>query len=250
MVLKNSLYIIYTLIFISLLITWFIDLFYIDAIVAKVIYNRDSEFGKWVRDYSQYPPIMFSFIFLVILLKIKSVPISDKNRKILKEVALTWLITLFVGVLFVINVILKQEADRPRPKVTHILSVEGEGFYKVLNDAPEEISGKSFPSGHSSMGFLLAAPFFILILRRRYLLSAACLSLGLCFGSVIGYGRMVLGAHFFTDVYWAGVVVIVSSMLAGLVVICRSEDRFLILSDKKYNKVKIHIKKLKRILTF
>ncbi|HAG52182.1 MAG TPA: hypothetical protein DCL21_00145 [Alphaproteobacteria bacterium] len=250
MLLKNSTFLIFSIILVSLLMTWFVDSFYLDAIVARMIYDRESAFGIWVRDYSQYPPIVFSVMLLVIIIKINQVPLSKENRKILRESSLAWLITLFLGVLFTINVTLKLGAERPRPKSTHILVDGGRSFQAVLEDGPEGTEGKSFPSGHSSMGFLLASPFFLLLLRKRYLLSASVLVAGVSFGGFIGYGRMILGAHFFTDVYWAGIVVLVSSIVAGLIVLYKSEDKFLVLSEDSHKKLYLRLEKLKRVLTF
>jgi len=79
MLLKNSLYLVFSVVFVSLLMTWFVESYYLDAVVARLVYNRESVFGIWVRDYSQYPPIVFSVIFLIIILKINQVPIVKEE---------------------------------------------------------------------------------------------------------------------------------------------------------------------------
>ena len=250
MLFKNSMYAIFCIILVSLLLTLFVDVFFLDAVVARLVHDTSSEFGRWVRDYSQYPSFVLSFIFLVSLIKIKQVPLSEDNKKLFKEVSLAWLLTLFIGVLVVINATLKLGAERPRPKVTHILVDDGMHFQKILADGDENTTGKSFPSGHSSMGFLFASPFFILLLRGKYLLSIISISTGLIFGGVIGYGRMILGAHFFMDVYWAGVVVLVSAIISGLIVLYLSEDKNLVISQQTERKLNLALQKVKTSLTF
>lgn len=63
------------------------------------------------------------------------------------------------------------------------------------------------------------------MLRRRWpALAYALLVAGLAWGGVIGYGRMVAGRHWLTDIVWsAAVVLAVGSVLAHLTVAWRSE---------------------------
>jgi membrane-associated PAP2 superfamily phosphatase len=53
------------------------------------------------------------------------------------------------------------------------------------------------------MGFYLMAPAFVLY-RRRTGWAAAFLLFGLIAGGTIGLARMAAGAHFASDIVWAG----------------------------------------------
>jgi membrane-associated PAP2 superfamily phosphatase len=63
-------------------------------------------------------------------------------------------------------------------------------------------NGQSFPSGHAATAFYLLTPFFIF---RRHARARAVgfLVLGLSYGALMGYARMVQGDHFASDVLWS-----------------------------------------------
>lgn len=63
-----------------------------------------------------------------------------------------------------------------------------------------------FPAGHASAGFALMAFYFVGRARRQPLLAWAGLATGLVAGSLLGFGRMLQGAHFLTHTLWAGLV--------------------------------------------
>jgi membrane-associated PAP2 superfamily phosphatase len=103
-----------------------------------------------------------------------------------------------------VNEVFKEHWGRPRP---HQLSVfEGTKDYlpPLVPGATNE--GKSFPCGHSSVGYALVV-FVLIWLRRRPWLAAASLGVSLVVGSLLGAGRVVAGDHFLSDVIWSGVIV-------------------------------------------
>lgn len=63
--------------------------------------------------------------------------------------------------------------------------------------------GRSFPSGHSSVGFALLALWFIWR-RERPDWALWGLGAGLLFGYAIGLARISVGAHYLSDVIWSG----------------------------------------------
>jgi len=80
-------------------------------------------------------------------------------------------------------------------------------YTKLLEPAPPAAApGHCFPAGHASTGFSLLAFYFAGRARRSPRLARAGLILGLSAGLVLGFGRMLQGAHFLTHVLWSGVV--------------------------------------------
>jgi membrane-associated PAP2 superfamily phosphatase len=80
-------------------------------------------------------------------------------------------------------------------------------YTKLLEPAPPAAaSGHCFPAGHASTGFSLLAFYFAGRARCSPRLARAGLILGLSAGLVLGFGRMLQGAHFLTHVLWSGVV--------------------------------------------
>lgn len=111
------------------------------------------------------------------------------------------LLTLAFGAGLIVHAALKDHWGRPRPK--QIEEFGGQQafrpFYKPNFFSQTEPS-KSFPSGHSSMGFL----FFSLAivgqrLRQRWLVWIG-IGTSLILGGLLGYTRIAQGGHFFTDI--------------------------------------------------
>jgi len=65
--------------------------------------------------------------------------------------------------------------------------------------------GRCFPGGHASGGFALMGFYFALYLRRRKLAYWA-LGIGFTYGFVLGFGRLMQGAHFLSHNLWASII--------------------------------------------
>lgn len=112
--------------------------------------------------------------------------------------------TSVLGPGLLVNEVFKEHWGRPRP---HQLAVfEGTKDYLPPLVPGESGGGKSFPCGHSSVGFALVV-FTLVWLRRRPWLAAASLGVALVVGGLLGAGRIVAGDHFLSDVIWSGVMV-------------------------------------------
>ncbi len=127
----------------------------------------------------------------------------------------TFLVLLLIlGPGLLVNTVFKEHWGRPRPREI----VEFGGTKQFLQPWQKGIdgNGRSFPSGHSSAAFYMAAPY--LIYRRRDRRRAyAWLSSGLLFGVVMSIARITQGAHYLSDTLWAfGIVALVALVLAAL----------------------------------
>ncbi len=184
-------------------LTIFAHLLHIDAQLAAELFMPESQLGWYLRQYSQVPMIIVSVAFLIFII----IPPLRKKFPHLRQVALLWLFTLLFGAGLFVHTFLKDTIDRPRPRETALLggSQQYTGAFGIAphqqQHAHAEFSGKSFPSGHVAMAAMLMVPYFSLR-RRKPKTAAAVLSLGVAYAVLVGYGRMVLGAHFFTDVVW------------------------------------------------
>lgn len=103
----------------------------------------------------------------------------------------------------VVNTILKDNWGRPRPRET--VQFAGEQEYQspyIMSD----LGGKSFPCGHCSVGFAIigfAYWFGARNKKRFWLLSITAIVVGL----IMGLSRIVVGAHYLSDVIISGLVV-------------------------------------------
>lgn len=93
-------------------------------------------------------------------------------------------------------------------------------YTRLLEPTPGGLKpGHCFPAGHASAGFALMAFYFVGRARRQPLLAWTGLATGLVAGSVLGFGRMLQGAHFLTHTLWAGLVCWAAILILCLAVI-------------------------------
>jgi membrane-associated phospholipid phosphatase len=117
-------------------------------------------------------------------------------------------LTALLGAGLVNQVITQELADRHRPRETILIG-------QAPQNIPAELNGNSMPSGHAGIAFCLAAPFFVWR-RERPTLAKAVLATGLAAGAVVGAGRIVLGAHYLSDVLVAGAIALSMASLLAL----------------------------------
>lgn len=108
--------------------------------------------------------------------------------------------SLLLGPAIVVNMIFKDNWERPRPRQTEDFG--GPYRYHELLEKGSGNQGKSFPCGHCSVGFVFIA-FWFWWRRRRPLLGTFSLLLTLLVGTALGYTRMAAGAHYPSDILWA-----------------------------------------------
>jgi lipid A 4'-phosphatase len=117
------------------------------------------------------------------------------------------LISLLFGPTVLVNNVFKEHWDRARPR--EIMEFGGTKIFTpawVLSDQCQ--TNCSFTSGHAAAGF---APFVLFFIFRRY--SRLVLFFGVLFGMGIGYTRIIVGAHFLSDIVFSGFLVLLSALL-------------------------------------
>jgi lipid A 4'-phosphatase len=111
------------------------------------------------------------------------------------------LVTLALGPGVLTNVVLKEHWGRPRP--IDVAEFGGDEHFRPWwdprGDCPKNCS---FVAGEPSGAFWTLAPAMLVPVPWRALATGAALA----FGAAVGLQRMVSGAHFFTDVVFAGVL--------------------------------------------
>ena len=168
-------------------------------------YHALAPIWDFLYDFGVIPSVLVVAAALVVFLGGWSVIRWRRYRKIAGYLVLCMLL----GPGLLINLCLKSEWGRPRPR-----AVEQFGgrypFEPVLTLDPRS-PGQSFPCGHCSMGYYLFSVALLLGWRSRAgMLTAAGAA---AFGTLIGFARIVQGGHFASDVWWAGGLCLAISVL-------------------------------------
>lgn len=141
----------------------------------------------------------------------------------MRRYALLLLGATLLGPGLVVNGVFKEHWGRPRPHQT--LELGGTQVYVPPLAHTAGGLGKSFPCGHSSVGFTLGA-FFLIWQRRRPRLAVTALLGSIVLGALLGIGRMTAGDHFLSDVIWSAVLAwgVAGLLYYGLLRIPQWED--------------------------
>lgn len=167
---------------------------------------KDVQPWRFIYHYGNIPALALTIGALLVL---ALSPYLKKLRKLTKR-ALYLILVMAIAPGLLINVILKDNWGRPRPR--NISDFGGKHqFEKVLIVDPDS-PGKSFPCGHCSMGFYLFALYF-LFRKKRQKLASLIFIITLVWGSLIGLARIVQGGHFLSDVIWSAGLVYLTAFL-------------------------------------
>lgn len=116
-----------------------------------------------------------------------------------------------------VNSVFKDNWGRPRPRDTAHFG--GSQAYVPAFVYNSKGNGKSFPCGHCSVGFVIAAPAILLTSRRARL---ALVGVATTLGLSLGIARMAAGGHFLSDVLAAGLFTFAGIWIATLITPIRS----------------------------
>lgn len=182
-----------------------------DAALVKIAHGHGEGLAWALRQHSALPILALTLAALVFLV----LPAVRHKFPLMRQCALIWIFVLVLGAGLFNQVVMKDVVQRPRPRDTQLLGAEQAEAFSFFNKAA--LRGRSFPSGHAGAGFMLMVPFFALWPKRRKL-ALSVLVLGAAYGFFIGWGRMALGAHYLTDVIWAGALVLAAAAIATKII--------------------------------
>ncbi len=115
------------------------------------------------------------------------------------------LFSLMAGPLYMVNGVFKEEWGRARPNTVEQFSGAKKftAAWQMTNQCEHNCA---FTSGHAAAGFALCVGFFVS--RRKVWLPA-----GIALGASIGLVRIVMGAHFLSDIIFSFFLVFISSAI-------------------------------------
>jgi lipid A 4'-phosphatase len=174
-----------------------------DLRIMRRVYDLSAHWqagnlAPWVTLYNYGPWPAIAVTATALLLLAASIWIRPLRAR--WRVHAFLVLAMVLGPGLVVNTVFKDHFGRPRPH--EIVEFGGSRAFHALG-VPGKAPGRSFPSGHASMGFYFLA-FFYLNWRRSKRRALAFLAFALFFGGAIGFARMMQGDHFPSDVLWAG----------------------------------------------
>lgn len=188
---------------ILLVITALVRMFNLDMWFANQAYGgggtwtlEHNWFVQLLYHYGNLPAIIVASLAGVVWIASAFNQRLETNRQLAMFVALS----MAIGPGLLVNGIFKEYYGRPRPH--EVIAFQGQREFAPVWEPHIGEGGKSFPSGHSSMGFfwLTWGVFYWERNRRR---AIAFVVLGMVHGCCMGFARIVQGDHWFSDVVWA-----------------------------------------------
>jgi lipid A 4'-phosphatase len=162
----------------------------------------------WVQFFYRFVPIMTVVIVVGLLILLAINLIKKKAVGPFDTRAVLYLLAaLALGPGLVVHAVFKEQWGRARPRdVAEFGSDKRFTPAFAISDQCEH--NCSFVAGHPSVPFYLLA-FALVLRRRRYLVLGGAIGLG----AAVGFGRIVQGAHFLSDVIFSGIFVFLVAYL-------------------------------------
>ncbi len=154
----------------------------------------------WLLFYRSAPWITGSLAIAGVALLIRGTMRAESRR--LRLYGAYILLCVMIGPGLIINLALKDHWGRARPR--QLVEFGGSSEYSQPL-VPFHASGKSFPCGHCSVGYLYGLGWWVW--RRSHPRGAAAsLIVGLIIGTLLGIGRMTDGGHYLSDAVWSALI--------------------------------------------
>ena len=159
-----------------------------------------SALAEFLYHYGPWPGIVFGIGCLVLC----GATSLLMRLAVWRKEMLFLTLAVLIGPVILINGTLKPGWDRPRPVSIEVFG--GRHQYVPPGVIGGYEKGRSFPSGHASMGYVFLLPAFLLL--RKYPQAAATVfAVGFLLGAGIGLSRVAEGRHFLSDIVWSGAIV-------------------------------------------
>jgi len=179
----------------------------LDLDIAALFYNPKTHaflswYQDWVENVRDAASLLITLLAAPAFLAVLGKLVMPSQRMLIGgRAALFLIVTLALGPGIIANGIFKQHSARMRPE--SITQFGGAGPFTPWWDPRGPCTENcSFVAGESSGAFWTLAPAALAPPQWRVIAYGGAMA----FGAAMGVLRMVAGAHFFTDVVFAGVI--------------------------------------------
>ena len=178
----------------------------IDLYVSNLFYSPENTFTYehlLISDIFYYGVTYLANIIIIssLTLLILKLIFKDKLKFVKLRSIIFIILTLALGPGLLVNAILKEHVGRARPiAITEFGGIQE--FTPAFMIVDECETNCSFVSGHASFGFFLMSFAFLVRNKRKRLIAWILL---LIVASCTAFSRVMDGAHFLSDVIFAGI---------------------------------------------
>ena len=199
----------------------------IDLGFSSLFYTPGNGFALGSRSSTIVLPFLpwvtIAFANVLGFLLIRNLVVWRRNRQstshsLALRLILFLLLTLICGPGLIVNVILKEQWGRSRPYRVEAFGGERE-FTAAFVTTGRCKSNCSFVSGDAAMGYYLIA-FFFIARKRRWTIALAAYTVG----TAIGLVRIAQGAHFLSDVIFAGFFTFLVAWILSILLLPAQEN--------------------------
>ena len=196
----------------------------------------DLETRSSSRTLPFLPWITKGFVAISVLLLIRNIIASWRHRQtttlpVSTRTILFLLFTLGLGPGLMVNVILKDQSGRARPY--QIQAFGGDKTFTPIFAATAQCQRNcSFVSGDAALGYFFFA-FAFVARKRRAAIALSAYTLG----TAIGLVRIAQGAHFLSDVIFAGFFTILVAWILSILLL-RAEEDSPVAADLTYSRAR------------
>jgi membrane-associated PAP2 superfamily phosphatase len=163
-------------------------------------YLKDALPWAWLYTYGELPAFIMATGAVLVLLG----SLYRAAWRRYRRACLLLVLAVALGPGLLVNGLLQPLWGRPRPR--HIEQFAGTQPYRPWWQPGGPGAGKSFPSGHAAMGYVLLAGAVLVPGGRRGWSGRLALGGALAYGTLVGLARVVQGGHFASDVVWSGLL--------------------------------------------
>lgn len=172
----------------------------------KLFLTAGQPWARTARSWGNYIPWLICAPAIAAL--VLKLIFPDKPMFMSSRAALLLVITMALGPGLIVNGLLKENWGRPRP--VHVEDFGGKELYRPWFETDGTCPGNcSFVSGEGALGFWLTAPASLVPGPA----GAVAMVGAVAFGAAAGGLRIAFGGHFFTDVVFSGVLVVLVVVL-------------------------------------
>jgi lipid A 4'-phosphatase len=201
---KHGLWMVGLVFLLSALLATLVDIdprlsgYFYDPTAAQQWFLKTAVPWIWLYQYGEWPALVLAIGAAVVW----GGSLCCRSWVCYRRACALIVLAVMLGPGLLVNGVFKPLWGRPRPVQAALFG--GSQPYQHWWQPGPIGGGRSFPSGHAAMGYVLVLGTCLVPRRRSAWLPGLVLGGALTYGSLVGVARIIQGGHFLSDVLWSG----------------------------------------------